>query len=130
LASDRFLQELAAENLKLRSVNGRTSKDGMHVYRLEYTKTNERPIRSGYEMSTSTTTLLISEETNRIITFFRDSRKEIYDVSTLDEIEPDTQSWWYENFQTIHYYDFNEPVVIAIPDNYVPWSQPVASNLN
>jgi len=81
-------------------------------------------------MSTSTTTLLISEETNRIITFFRDSRKEIYDVSTLDEIEPDTQSWWYENFQTIHYYDFNEPVVIAIPDNYVPWSQPVASNLN
>jgi hypothetical protein len=127
LASYRFLDELSAENLKLRSVNQATSKDGMHVYRLEYTETHEQPNGGGYEIKTLTTTLLISEETSRIVTSFRDSRAEIYDVSTREEIDSDTRYWWYENLYTTHFYDFNEPVVIVIPDSYVPWSEPIVS---
>ena len=120
--ADRFLEILNAVGIQLRSTTERND-DGAWVYRLEYTEESGRFANGGYEVVTDSRTVLIDQYTNRIVTVFRDSLHEVYFISEGETITPDTKSRWYESVQTYNYYDYNEPVVIEVPDDYVPWEQ-------
>jgi hypothetical protein len=125
--ADRFLEILNADGISLRSTTER-SEDGAWVYRLEYTEESGRFANGGYEIVVNSNTVLIDQYTNRIVTVFRDSRHDVYFISEGETITPDTKSRWYESVQTYNYYDYNQPVVIEVPDEYVPWEELVVSN--
>lgn len=125
--ADRFLEILNADGIQLRSTSER-SDDGAWVYRLEYTEESGRFANGGYEVVVSSNTVLIDQYTNRIVTVFIDSRHDVYFISEGEQITPDTKSRWYESVQTYNYYDYNQPVVVEVPDEYVPWEELVVSN--
>ena len=127
-ASGYFLWLLGEDDIELRSTNERTE-DGVEVYRLVFSEKHEQPVRGGgeYVIVVRTYTLLVSKESFRVVAWFFDTHGEIYAVSSASEIGADTHSRWGKDFGITEYYDFNEPIVIEIPDSYVPWSQPVAA---
>ena len=123
LASRYFLSLLDMNDINLRSTDER-SEDGTKVYRLEFSERHEQPTRGAreYAIQESTHTLLVSKESFRIVAWIQDSHADIYSVSAASEIDSDTHSRGGDDFRITEYYDFNEPVVIEVPDEYVPWS--------
>jgi hypothetical protein len=121
-ASGHFLWMLDENDIELRSTNERTE-DGVEVYRLVFSEKYEQPVRGGeYMIEVRTNSLLVSKESFRIIAWLQDAHGDRYAVSAASEIDADTHFRWGEEFRITEFYDFNEPVVIEIPDSYVPWS--------
>jgi len=120
-ASGYFLWLLGEDDIELRSTNERTE-DGVEVYRLVFSEKYEQPTRGGgYIIEVRTNTLLVSKESFRIVAWLQDSHGDRYAVSAASEIDADTHSRWGKEFGITEFYDFNEPVVIEVPDEYVPW---------
>jgi hypothetical protein len=117
LASELFRSFLDENGVELLSSNEVTDA-GVAVYRLGDKKLFtilENSIDVGTQIRS--TTVLVDQKTFRIVTGIIEQDYE----TPLEGHTPGTT--------TEHFYDYNEPVVIEIPDNYVPWSEPVASNV-
>ena len=107
-----FLYE---HELSLVSSNEITS-DGAGVYRVGYTE-NYESFAGDINLSVVfTSSLLIDKESFRVV-----SRIFEKDYSS-DPYGPDRISSW-QTHAKIDYYDYNHPVVIEVPDEYVPWEQ-------
>ena len=104
-AAENLLRMLDSDGIQLRSTIERTGY-GVEVYRLEFTEQQGRPVREGYEIKTVKTTLLVSQESFRIVATLWDQRDEIYFVSTANEIGPETHSRWTEGFMTTRYLNY------------------------
>ena len=123
-ASKYFLWFLDRNDIKLRSTNERTEDGNEEVYRLEFSETYEQALREGgFLVEVRTTTLLVSQESFRVVAWLQDAHGDRYAVSAASEINEDTHSRWGESFNITEFYDFNKPVVIEVPDSYVPWSE-------
>lgn len=132
--SRAMLSSLFRHDFELISTNEVTS-DGVAVYRIAYTEDRvkrwahspgyaenfernwgARPISVLY-----TTALLIDKESFRVV-----SRVSDLDYRSEPSELREVTSW--QRHIKIDYYDINEPVVIEVPDEYVPWEELVTLN--
>jgi hypothetical protein len=117
------LMNLDLDALKLVSTGDLTD-EGIEVFRFQSAERIEHPDRDGGPVSELfTKTVLISKQTFRIV-----SKTEYKDLRRDTEGRADPASWQYK--YTRNYYDYNEPIVVDVPESYIPWSQPVASSAN
>ncbi len=103
--------------------------DGIRVYRIEIIGHYDPPHVEGissdggrtFGLETRTTSLLIDKESYRLVAMSISSRyvSNFYDESSS---EPPANIEWAETLYTERYYDYNEPIVVEVPDEYVPWS--------
>jgi hypothetical protein len=118
---------LYRDDIKLVSTS-EVAYNGENVFRLEYSRLSEpyNPDRTVYDKATNSRTdaLLISQETFRIVTHIQDQFS--YEPAT-DGSNGKTarEAWWWHNAGTTHYYEYNLPVVITAPDDYIPWQETV-----
>jgi hypothetical protein len=130
LASKYFLSLLDMADIELRSTDERTEDRSEEVYRLVFSQKYEQAKRTGgYVVEVRTNALLISKESFQIVAWLQDSHGDIYTVDSASEIDSDTYSQWAEDFRITNFYDFNEPIVIEVPENYLSWDEqnPVVS---
>ena len=112
------------DELVLASTNEVTDA-GVLVYRLQVGKNFElssaSPNYREYELESRTKSLLIDKKTYRIVERIIEHRKK---NNSFDESsdEPGTDIEWWQTVYTERYYEYNEPVVIEVPAEYVPWS--------
>ncbi len=123
--SKRFISLLNEPEIELLATNEIVA-SGNHVYRLRFTGNYTNQSKQNHEITTVSTTILIDQESFRIITVFRDKTSNYYDDLTADEITPDTRFRWVQSISVDYFYDFNEPIAIEIPENYIPWNELVA----
>jgi len=65
--------------------------------------------------------LLIDKESFRIVSWISEK-----DYSREPDGTPGVTSWQMDT--RIDYYDFNQPIVVDLPDEYIKWSEPAVSN--
>ncbi len=115
-----FLSFLYEDGLALVSTD-EVTEDGVSVYRFESTEQFEHAWGGDQVSETLTTSLLIDKESFRIVTRIVDKNYRRNIVDATEGERPAKPDWWQTVF-TEHYYDYNQPVVIEVPDEYVPWS--------
>lgn len=118
--SQGFLSFLYQDGIELVSTDEITE-DGVKVYRLGSTEKVEHFWSGDPVLETRTVSLLIDKESFRIVTRIIDKNYTRNIVDATDS-EPSTKSDRWQMVHTEHYYDFNEPVVIEVPDDYIPWA--------
>jgi hypothetical protein len=118
---------LHRDDIKLISTS-EVAHNGENVFRLEYSRLSEPYNRDRivYDTATKSRTdaLLISQETFRIVTHIQDQYS--YEpASDGSNGKTAREAWWWHNAGTTHYYEYNFPVVITAPDDYIPWQETV-----
>ena len=118
--SEGFLSFLYEDGIELLSTD-EVTEDGVRVYRLGFTREFEHSWSGDLVSETRTVSLLIDKESFRIVTRIIDKNytRNIVDATAS---EPSTKSDRWQMVHTEHYYEYNEPVVIEVPDDYIPWS--------
>ena len=114
-----FLSFLYQDGIELVSTD-EVTEDGVKVYRLGSTEKVEHFWSGDPVSETRTVSLLIDKESFRIVTTIIDKNYTRNIVDATDS-EPSTKSDRWQMVYTEHYYDYNEPVVIEVPDDYIPW---------
>ena len=99
---------------------------GISVYRIGYTTEVEHnwgsvPPAGPTTKEIYTLSLLIDKESFRLV-----SRIVEKDYSTIPSGTPNS-TWWQMDRRN-DFYDYNQPVVLEIPDDYFPWTEPAVSN--
>ncbi|MCH8909936.1 MAG: hypothetical protein IH867_04270 [Chloroflexi bacterium] len=117
--SQGFLSFLYQDGIELVSTD-EVTEDGVKVYRLGSTEKVEHFWSGDPVSETRTVSLLIDKESFRIVTTIIDKNYTRNIVDATDS-EPSTKSDRWQMVYTEHYYDYNEPVVIEVPDDYIPW---------
>ena len=107
--------------------------DGSHVFRLEVLETIDIPDNNAdgrsIELKTVNTTYLIDRESFRCV-----SRTVEYAYENIVFVEtpggPTVRREWSKTLYEEDYYDFDVPIVVEAPEEYIPWSGPVARDVS
>ena len=126
--ADNLISYLDADGIELMSSDEVTD-DGTKVYRLGtienydqlLVETSGQTGDPAWGVHTRTTSMLIDQESFRIVARVFDKlyKNSFYDKSSSD---PRTNTEWAQTIYTVQIYDYNEPIVIEAPAEYVPWS--------
>ena len=120
--SDVFLSFLYEDGIELVSTTGVTE-GGVRVYEIALSEISKLPSNNAGgtkdAMRIRTTTVLIDQETFRFVSRIYYTR---WDYSAAPQYGRSDNVDWAELIHTEHFFDYNEPVVIEVPDEYLPWS--------
>jgi hypothetical protein len=92
------------------------------VFRLAFSETHEGSKNGEILQNTVITSVLVSQETFRIVTYIREQYAD-YEQRARSNGGLARVDWWLENIGTTHYYDYNLPVVLVVPDDYISWQE-------
>jgi len=121
--STGFARDLYRDDIKLVSTS-ELADNGEKVFRLAFPEKFENSANGEIVYNTATNTVLISQKTFRIVTKIRDKHAD-YPATANSNGKTAREAWWWHVVATTHYYDFNLPVVITVPENYIPWQETV-----
>jgi len=100
------------------------SDSGEKVFRLAFTEIHEGSKNGEILQNVVITSVLISQETFRIVTYIREEYAH-YEQRTRSNGGLVRLDWWLGDISTTHYYDHNLPIVLVAPDDYIPWQETV-----
>lgn len=104
--------------------NNETADNGEKVYRLAFTKMLPGFINEDEVQTARTTSVLISHETFRMVSYIQEDYPG-FEWPTDWSKKVAYVDWWLSDVYTMHYFDYNVPVVLESPEDYVPYEETV-----
>ncbi|MCZ6619511.1 MAG: hypothetical protein O7E57_15420, partial [Gammaproteobacteria bacterium] len=124
---DTILSTLDNRDQKSTTTNGmhlvsdnEVTDDGVRVYHLEIIANFKHSWGSDITSETRTTTLLIDRDTYKLVARTVHKHYQHASPESLNGESSTSPDWW-QMLYTERYYDYDEPIIVEAPDDYIPW---------
>lgn len=111
--SERTFESLNEETMRLVATDEITG-DGVEVYRIQSTESHSHIVGDNEHFTTLVAiSVLIDKQTFRVVSVISDK--------DINHDPADGESW--QITHNYEYYDYNQPIVVNVPNEYVPWEE-------